>query len=75
MTGHRHQGFYGRNYAPKKHVQFSDILHRVGHVVRAERDVVKEAIKNFEIDILEGMASFTPEHNVLKVESPCFQRT
>jgi hypothetical protein len=69
LTGYRHQGFYGRSYMPKKNIQMSDILHRVDHVVRAERDVVKETIKNFQIDLLEGMASFTPEPHLLKV---CF---
>lgn len=69
LTGYRHQGFYGRSYMPKKNIQMSDILHRVGHVVRAERDVVKETIKNFQIDLLEGMASFTPEPHLIKARA------
>lgn len=41
LTGYRHQGFYGRSYAPRKNIKFADILQRVNRVVTAEQDVVR----------------------------------
>jgi NAD(P) transhydrogenase len=67
LTGYKHQGFYGRSYTVKKDMSMNDILQRVGFVINAQQDVVKDTILRNEVEFISGMASFTTEPHVLKV--------
>lgn len=66
-VGYRHQGFYGKSYAPPEKLGMEKILHRVSIVVKGEKEVMRSRFRKYGITHIYGTASFTGEPNTVEV--------
>jgi len=69
LTGYRHQGFYGKSYAPAGRISMEGILHRVSMVVKGEKDVMRNRFRQYGISHIYGTAHFTGEEKTVQVTS------
>ncbi len=73
LTGYRHQGFYGKSYAPSDRISMEGILHRVATVVKGEKDVMRNRFRQHGITHIYGTARFTGEEGAVQVFSAALE--
>ena len=68
FSGFLYQGIYGMNYRVKDKVTMSDLSFRVQHVIKTEIDVTQAQLSRNNVEVSDGVASFTTPTSV-KVEN------
>lgn len=58
FSGYRQRNLYGRSYMVKRDVTFSDLRHRVQHVIQHEIEVARDRLMRTGVEIVYGTASF-----------------
>ncbi|MBI2435887.1 MAG: Si-specific NAD(P)(+) transhydrogenase [Candidatus Hydrogenedentes bacterium] len=58
FSGLRQRSVYGRSYMVKRDVTFSDLRHRIEHVVQHEVEVARDRLMRTGVDIVYGTGSF-----------------
>lgn len=64
LTGLYQRELYGQSYRVKDEITVQDLLHRTGHVVRKEADIVRDQLARNGVTVLGGTARFTDPHTV-----------
>jgi NAD(P) transhydrogenase len=59
LSGVQYQSIYGINYRLKEKISMADLSFRVQHVIKTEVDVTQAQLSRNNIDVLQGVASFT----------------
>jgi len=74
LSGFYYQNVYGVNYRVKDKITMADLAFRVQHVIKTEIDVVQAQLSRNNIEMINGVATFTDPHTV-RVDSPRGQQT
>lgn len=64
LSGYREKAVYGSSYSVKKSITMEDLLFRRDHVVRHEIDVIHNQLKRNDVDLINGVCSFTGPNSV-----------
>ncbi len=64
LSGYRERGVYGASYVVKQNITMSDLLFRVGGVIRHEIDVVRHQLQRNKVVLITATASFIDSHRV-----------
>ena len=64
LSGVRERALYGMDYAVKREITMADLLHRAGHVVRCETQVIGDQMRRNGVTVVYGTASFVDDHTV-----------
>src|SRR5918911_1463365 len=60
LSGYNYQNIYGVSYRVKEKITMADLAFRVQHVIKTEIDVTQAQLSRNGIEVLTGIASFTP---------------
>ncbi|GMU93035.1 MAG: putative soluble pyridine nucleotide transhydrogenase [Candidatus Hydrogenedentota bacterium] len=64
FSGYRHRNVYGRSYAVKRRVTFTELRHRINYVVQHEIEVARDRLMRTGVDIITGIARFESPHRL-----------
>jgi len=64
FSGLRQRGLYGIDYSLKENLTIKDFMHRERTVVRKERKMIAEHIREHQISLIHGEASLRDAHTV-----------
>ena len=64
LTGYTHRDLYGAAYAVKKQITMADLMFRVDHVIRSEREVVSHQLSRNGVELIGAEASLVDTHTV-----------
>ena len=64
LTGFRQRAFYGKDYTLKSDIQISDLMFRVGEVIKRQEAVVRDQLGRNGIVIVPAMVRFTDPHTL-----------
>lgn len=64
LTGYSQRGLYGQAYAVKQDITMDDLMFRVDHVIRNEREVVRHQLNRNGVEVIGAEASLSGPHTV-----------
>jgi NAD(P) transhydrogenase len=64
LSGYYYQNIYGVNYRVKDKITMADLAFRVQHVIKTEVDVIQAQLSRNNVELINGIASFTDPHTV-----------
>ena len=65
LSGYRLRGLYGASYTVKQEITMEDLLFRVDHGTRNERDVTSHQMMRNQVELITAKASFVDQHTIL----------
>jgi NAD(P) transhydrogenase len=65
LSGLRQRQLYGDSYRARADVRIEDLLHRTGHVMKRERDVIRAQLQRNGVKLFEGRGRFSGPNEVL----------
>jgi NAD(P) transhydrogenase len=64
LSGYTERGVYGAAYAVKRDITIEDLLFRVDHVIKNEREVIRHQMARNGVELISAAASFLDPHTL-----------
>jgi NAD(P) transhydrogenase len=73
LSGYNQRGLYGQGYRLKDNLTISDLKKRLNTTVQREVEVILHQLSRNGVQVFNGTASFTDDHNILITDDKCKQ--